>query len=255
MSRQIYGGPLVWRLDTLTNRWVNLPGGQQVNNDHWGTMQYGIAGNAPHYWSMRVSPVTGMPYASIDGYVVRWTGTVTGNNGWENVGPGNSITASGSTARISCCPNFAGSRLGDMVIPADGEPLVVYITNSPSKVMVRRHTPTGWVYYGHDSNGISAAVGNQPRIALHPIDGTPYIAFRTTSPSNVFVVYRYEASTTSWSPLVSAGGAITVDTAQSMDSTTRLEFAPDGTPYLGWANANWVGPSTEYGMARLSRFA
>ena len=257
-SRQIYGGPLIWTLDTGTNKWVNLPDTQSVNNDHWGILQYSIAGFAPHYWSMRVSPTTGYPYAAIgargnsDGYVVAWNGAT-----WDNVGvPGAQLRdtsgtpQSNSDGRLPCCSPMKAHGHVDIVIPADGNPLVAYLTSS-NEMYVKRYvdTSSGWVDYG--TMPVASSSGNTPRIALNPADGVPHVAFRDTN--GYMVVYYYDSGTTSW---ILKGGTGVSFSAATMDDTTRLEFGSDGTPYVGWANANWSPTSSSlHGVPHVVRLA
>ena len=98
--------------------------------------------------------------------MVRWTGTA-----WENVGSGTTVTR-GTAQRIVCCPSMKAHGHVDIAIPADGNPIVVYLT-SDNKAMAKRLTASGWTDFGVDANGIAHSAGNNARIARSPIDGTP----------------------------------------------------------------------------------
>jgi hypothetical protein len=255
-SRSAYSGPQIWKLDTSTNKWVNLPGcqsscgtnggvGASIGTSYWGVTEYAIYGIHPNYWSMAIDPTDSKPYVAIgskfnqDARVVKWNGV-----SWDNVGKTGDILFlnDGITPvtehddRLPCCPYSMNFNLPDIVVPLDGLPLVAYISVN-NALYVRRYldATTGWVDYGctYSSAPIASTSGSIARIALDPTDGTPYVACRD---STSFVkVFKYDVGIDSWVPVV-GGTTYVSQPITTVNWALALEIATDGTVYVGYAD-------------------
>ena len=183
--------------------------------------------------SLAVAP-DGTPYVvwanwdAIEIFILRWNGS-----SWEEVGAGSATLGISGTDGQSMYPTVA--------IAPDGTPYVAWVDwQDTFDVLIRRWNGSTWEEVGTGS-GTGQGISNNsgwsafPSAAVAP-DGTPYVAWQDdTSGNSEIYVRRWNGSI--WEevgPGSATGGGISNNAGASI--VPSVTIAPDGTPYVAWAN-------------------
>jgi hypothetical protein len=203
----------------------------------------GISDNSGNSYrpSVSIAP-DGTPYVAWEDdasgdyeiYVRRWNGSV-----WEEVG---SVSASGG----GISNNNTWSGYPSLAIAPDGTPYVAWANGTSEnsendEIYVRRWNGLSWEEVGTGSasgGGISKNSGDSwvPRLAIAP-DDTPYVAWEDWSTSDVEIyVRRWNGN---WWEEVGAAAASGegISNNNTWSGYPSLAIAPDGAPYVAWADA------------------
>jgi len=194
--------------------------------------------------SVAVAP-DGTPYVAWEDYssgndeiyVRRWNGS-----NWEEVGSG-----SASGGGIS---NSGGSESPSLAIAGDGTPYVAW--RGGREIYVRRWNGSSWEEVGVGSasgGGISdSGKSESPSLAIAP-DGRPYVAWQDGYIVCVAAVYcqavqyiyvrRWNGS--NWEEVGSGSASGEGISNSGWSWTPSLAVAPDGTPYVAWAETDMWG--------------
>ncbi len=154
---------------------------------------------------------------------------------WDEVGSGSASGGGISNTGTALAPSIA--------IAPDGTPYAAWedYSNGNAEIYVRAWDGSSWAEVGAGSasgGGISnnAGYSNAPSIAIAP-DGMPYVAWADSSSGFAEIYVRaWDGSTWAEVGAGSASGGGISNTGYAY--APSIAIAPDGTPYLSWADSS-----------------
>jgi hypothetical protein len=213
-------------------------GGGISNNSGWS-----------EFPSVAVAP-DGTPYVAwhdssggdYEIYVRRWNGS-----NWEEVG-------SGSASGGGISDNSGRSEFPSVAVAPDGRPYVAWYDNSGGdyEIYVRRWNGSNWEEVGSGSasgGGISNSDRSESPSLAVALDGRPYVAWQDGYIVCVAALYcqavqyiyvrRWNGS--NWEEVGNGSASGEGISNSGWSGTPSLAVAPDGTPYVAWAETDMWG--------------
>ena len=172
-------------------------------------------------------------------YVKRWNG---GKQEWEELGAG---SASGY--------GISGSSAGtdpDIVVGADGKPLVAWVDEVPgviehSEIYVKRWNGTSWGEFGSGSAS-GGGVSNDINLSYQPsfvvnLKGNPIVAwesFSSAGGTSQIHLRRWSHNQDAWIEMgnSASGGGVSNGGEDSFNPSVAIH--PDGSPVVAWQYGN-----------------